>query len=363
MKRDMQLNSADIAILKDSQAKGIQQKSLSDEQLELIYRRKWFKIWIPVELGGLGLTVPEGLNVLADLAYWDGGLAWTVTLCSGANLFVGFIDPVLGDQIFKTERVCFGGSGQASGTATRDGEHYRLTGFWKYATGAPHLTHFTLNATIQEEGKPVLDDKGDPLVKSFFVDREHALVHYDWDTFGLEVTASHSFSLQDVPVDGKRCFEINAAKSTRSDLRYQYPFMPFAELTLLANFIGMYKRFLDLIEKLFVLKSKASKWEHAASKAAFGMLDELQQDFIIQKDAILNLADHSWDNLSNGIDNALIYAQIATQSRDFVSSILMNTAKLYPHAGILGAAVDQEINIIFRNIFTASQHKLLQKSI
>jgi len=62
----MQLNSADIAILKDSQAKGIQQKSLSYEQLELIYRRKWFKIWIPVELGGLGLTVPEGLNVLAD---------------------------------------------------------------------------------------------------------------------------------------------------------------------------------------------------------------------------------------------------------------------------------------------------------
>lgn len=168
MKRDMQLNSADIAILKDSQAKGIQQKSLSDEQLELIYRRKWFKIWIPVELGGLGLTVPEGLNVLADLAYWDGGLAWTVTLCSGSNLFVGFIDRVLGDQIFKMERVCFGGSGQASGTATRDGEHYRLTGFWKYATGAPHLTHFTLNATIQEGGKPVMDDKGNPLVKSFF---------------------------------------------------------------------------------------------------------------------------------------------------------------------------------------------------
>lgn len=177
------------------------------------------------------------------------------------------------------------------------------------------------------------------------------------------MTASHSFSLQDVLVDVKQCFEINAAKSTRSDLRYQYPFMPFAELTLLANFIGMYKRFLDLIEKLFVLKSKASNWEQAASKAAFGMLDELQQDYTIRKDAILHLAAHSWDNLSNGIDNTTIYAQIATQSRDFVSSILTNIVKLYPQAGILGAAVDQEINIIFRNIFTASQHKLLQKSI
>ncbi|APU96784.1 acyl-CoA dehydrogenase [Sphingobacterium siyangense] len=359
----MQLSSEDIAILKDNQAKGIHQKTLSDGQLDLIFLRKWFKIWVPPALGGLGLSLPEGLNLLADLAYWDGGLAWTVTLCSGANLFVGFIDPVLGDQIFKTDRVCFGGSGQASGTATREGEHYRLRGFWRYATGAPHLTHFTLNAAIQEAGKPLLDEKGEPLIKSFFVDRDHVLVHYDWDTFGLEATASHSFSLEDILVDGRQSFEIDAAKSTRSELLYQYPFMPFAELTLLANFTGMYKRFLDLIEKLFVLKSNQSKWEKTESKEAFRVLDDFQQDYVNRREAIMNLAARSWVNLHDGNDNAAIYEQIGIQSRDFVESILTNTIRLYPHTGISGAAIDHEINIIFRNIFTASQHKLLQKSL
>jgi len=359
----MQLSSEDIAILKDNQAQGIQQKTLSDGQLELIYRRKWFKIWIPPELGGLGLTLPEGLHLLDDLAYWDGGLTWTVTLCSGANLFVGFIDPVVGDQVFEADRVCFGGSGQASGTATHEGDHYRLCGFWKYATGAPHLTHFTLNAQILEAGNPVLDEKGEPLIKSFFVDRDHVLVHYDWDTFGLEATASHSFSLEDIVVDGRQSFEIDAAKSTRKELLYQYPFMPFAELTLLVNFTGMYKRFLDLIEKLFVLKSNQSKWEKSESKAAFRLLDDFQQDYMMRKDEVMNLAYHSWDNLCDGIDNATIYAEIASKSRDFVASILTNTVILYPHTGISGAAIDHEINIIFRNIFTASQHKLLQKSL
>jgi len=42
----MQLSSEDIAILKDNQAMGIRQKALSDGQLELIYHRKWFKIWL-----------------------------------------------------------------------------------------------------------------------------------------------------------------------------------------------------------------------------------------------------------------------------------------------------------------------------
>ncbi|WP_433900706.1 acyl-CoA dehydrogenase [Sphingobacterium puteale] len=363
MKRNMQLIDGDIAVLKDQQRKGIQQKSLSNEQLELIYRNKWFKIWVPQSLNGLGLDLVSGLSLLKELAYHDGGLAWTVTLCAGANLFTGFIDPAVGQDIFNSKTVCFGGSGQVAGVAEREGKSYRLKGLWKYATGAPHLTHFTLNAYIQEDGKPLLDEGGDPLVKSFFVAREFVLIHYDWDTFGLEATASHSFSLDNIRVDEHQSFFIDASKSTRTELLYQYPFMPFAELTLLVNFMGMYHRFLDLIEKLFVLKSNGGRWESAESKAAFRMLDEMQQDYTARENSIMELAVRSWDNLENEADNTTLYERIAMESRDFVEIILSNVIKLYPHTGISGAKTDNEINILFRNIFTASQHKLLQKNL
>ncbi|WP_293946058.1 MULTISPECIES: acyl-CoA dehydrogenase [unclassified Sphingobacterium] len=361
MKKNMQLTDAAIAVLKDQQRNGIQQKSLSDEQLELIYRNKWFKIWVPQSLNGLGLDLVGGLSLLKELAYWDGGLAWTVTLCAGANLFVGFIDPAVGQDIFTSKKVCFGGSGQIAGIAEREGKSYRLKGLWKYATGAPHLTHFTLNAYIQEDGQQLLDEGGNPLVKSFFVAREFVLIHYDWDTFGLEATASHSFSLDNIRVDEKQSFFIDASKSTGTELLYQYPFMPFAELTLLVNFMGMYHRFLDLIEKLFVLKSNRGKWEQMESKAAFRMLDEMQQDYIESAHSVMDLAARSWENLKNELDNSSLYARIAIESRNFVETILSNVIKLYPHTGIAGAEADSEINILFRNIFTASQHKLLQK--
>jgi hypothetical protein len=112
-----------------------------------------------------------------------------------------------------------------------------------------------------------------------------------------------------------------------------------------------------------VLKSKQSKWEKTESKEAFRVLDDFQQDYVNRREAIMNLATLSWENLHDGNDNAAIYEQIGIQSRDFVASILTNTTRLYPHTGISGAAIDHEINIIFRNIFTASQHKLLQKSL
>ena len=77
----------------------------------------------------------------------------------------------------------------------------------------------------------------------------------------------------------------------------------------------------------------------------------------------MELAVRSWDNLENEADNTTLYERIAMESRDFVEIILSNVIKLYPHTGISGAATDNEINILFRNIFTASQHKLLQKNL
>ncbi|MCH5682919.1 hypothetical protein LWM68_00665 [Niabella sp. W65] len=42
-----------------------------------------------------------------------------------------------------------------------------VNGFWRYATGAPHLTHFTANCTIEEDGRPLLNEDNRPVVRSF----------------------------------------------------------------------------------------------------------------------------------------------------------------------------------------------------
>src|SRR5690606_32336189 len=140
----------------------------------------------------------------------------------------------------------FGGSGRVTGKAKIMEDSYLISGFWSYATGAPHLTHFTLNAEIIEDNQVLRDVDGEPIYYSFFVPKEDVMIHYDWDTFGLECTASHSFSLKDVKVPKSHAFLIDpSSKKSHSEL-FDIPFIPFAELTLLMNYTGMFKRFLDL---------------------------------------------------------------------------------------------------------------------
>lgn len=357
----MHLDDQTIAIIRDAQAKSISAKQLITEQLELVYKNNWFNIWVPKEYNGLDLSLIEGFRLLKNLAYWDGAFAWTVTLCSGANMFAGFIDPELVKEVFENPKVCFGGSGRANGKAIFDGEKYHLNGVWQYATGAPHLTHFTLNSFIYDGEIQRLNEHGDPVIYSFFIPKEHVLVHYDWDTFGLECTASHSFSLENVAIDKTFAFELKPSERKVENTLYKIPFIRFAELTLLPNYLGMYKRFLDLVEKYFFDKSRNPDWAEKYSKTRFRQVDRYQQLAEQYEQTAEALIQQLWQQVSVDAENISeeLLAEIATESRKMVREIRETVTALFPLVGISGAQKENELNIVFRNIFTATQHSLL----
>ncbi|MVZ65091.1 acyl-CoA dehydrogenase [Sphingobacterium sp. DK4209] len=355
------LSSEQILTIKEAQSEAIHKKSLTANQLKLAYDNNWFNLWVPKEYGGKEAKLGDGLALLEALAYEDGGFAWTVTLCSGANMFAGFLEPGLAQELFNKKDICWGGSGRASGTANWDGEHYVLRGEWQYATGAPHLTHFTLNARLFEHGQAVYDKNGEPKVSSFFVPRDQVLVHYDWTSFGLECTASHSFSLQDVGVPKSHAFSLGPQAKTSQSPLFELPFMPFAELTLVVNYIGMFRRFLDLVERYFFEKAKDTEWAKQYSKDRFKLLDGFQVDFEQRRGHVFKLAEQIWSNiLSDAVEaNTMIYEELSVEARSFVADMRQQVVQLFPLLGILASQMENELNIVFRNIFTASQHSLL----
>lgn len=355
----MMLNTEARYIIRDNVPASIKRKALTPELLELIYQQNWFNLWVPEIYGGLNTTLKEGCQLLEELAYIDGGFSWTVTLCAGANMFAGFIDPALAEMIFKQEKVCWGGSGKPSGRADKKGDSFIISGAWKYATGAPHLTHFTLNAWVYEDGEPVFDAHGNPIYHSFFVDREDVLIHYDWDTFGLECTASHSFSINELKVPKKRAFNLCPDRRTSDEPVFYYPFMTFAECTLAVNYIGMFRRFLDLFEKQLIVKSSDPEWATEKGKTLFKKIDAVRSGFEKKRNRLYELMVETWNETEPEEE---LLAEIATLSRELVRDIRTRTMGLYPYTGIAGAQRDNELNIVFRHIFTASQHALLNRN-
>src|SRR5213592_1773074 len=92
-------------IIRESSAQAEQLRRLHSKQLSIIYAQRWFNLFVPSAHNGLELSLPDGLKIEEGLAWADGSTGWTVTLCSGANWFIGFLHPEIVKNIFNGDKI------------------------------------------------------------------------------------------------------------------------------------------------------------------------------------------------------------------------------------------------------------------
>ncbi|MEN3322610.1 acyl-CoA dehydrogenase [Mariniflexile soesokkakense] len=313
----------------------------SSETLEWIANRNLWSLWVPKAFNGLELSLTEGLKKLQALAKIDGSLGWTVTLCSGATYFIGNLHPEIANHIFLNPKntVCFGGSGGVFGEAVKQGDDYIISGEWHYATGAPYLSHFTLNAKIIDNGKPVLNADGTPLVYSFVIPKEAVSIIEDWHTMGLKATATHSFKVESVKVSSKYAFVYNTFYLPQPI--FKIPFSVFADLTLWVNYLGMAEHFFD---------EASSVLEQDPLKPFILMLYKTNKQLYKFAEAIEVFTANETE-----ITEAYIETVHATASAS-VKEITEAIIKVYPLLGMKACSETHVLNRIFRDYFTATQH-------
>lgn len=328
-----------------------QLKELHPAQLKIIYREKWFRLFIPKSKGGLELTLPEILRLEEALAWVDGSLGWTVTLCAGAGWFIGFLNPSLADVVFNNERVCLAGSGKPGGIAKKTKDGYEITGLWNYSTGAPHTTAFTANCIIEENGRSLPGENGEPLIRPFLFHRDEVIIHDNWNVMGMIATASQAFEVKQLKIGEDRIFIPDGEHAVIDSPIFKYPFLPFAEATLAINISGMIMRFLDLCEVYF--NKKVSSTVLAELKAANRNIVKCRTDLYAS-------VEESWSRCVNSQSiNPELLENITAACRQLVGTARNIITQLYPCCGLAALDPASEINRLWRDFHTACQHKLL----
>lgn len=311
----------------------------SSETLAWIEKENLWNLWVPKTYGGLEASLSEGLQKLKTLAHTDGSLGWTVTLCSGANYFIGNLDKEVANEVFlNSEAPILGGSGGVFGTAEKLEKGYKISGKWRYATGAPYLSHFTLNAKIMLNGKEVMEKDGTPEVRSFIIPKEKVQIVQDWNTMGLIATATHSFEVNTV-VDEKYCFQYNHLHLPHPI--FKIPFSLFADMTLWVNYLGMLEHYLEEAQR--VLPKEAlidlANVVLTTNQEIFGFSEEIEIIIQQQKD----------------FTNEYIQ-KVHSRAADSVRDISRLIIEVYPKLGIKASRMNHPLNQIFREYFTATQH-------
>lgn len=340
--------------------KAEKQGSLSPEMLNLIYQEKWFKLFVPKELGGLGLTLPNALYLEEKIARLDASMGWTVTLCAGAGWFVGFLDEELSQVIFAYPKVCLAGSGFVGGKANRKGDHYEISGSWTYASGALHATYFTANCEMLEDGKALLDANGKPIVKAFILKKEEVEILDGWSYMGMIATGSHAFKTENLQVPLHRAFEILPEKVTRTESIFRYPFLQFAEATLAVNILGITKHLQRLISETFWKRHEFRKYGQKHLDYFLKLEKSCEMKLETARGRFFEAVEFSWNELEikGKISNKSLKS-VSQSSRKLTQICREVNSKMHPFAGLEAAKTHTELNRVWRDFNTVSQHALL----
>jgi indole-3-acetate monooxygenase len=329
-------------------------------QRALIHRRGWLKMLAPRLLGGAELPLPAVVRIEEEIASIDGSTAWVVTLCAGAGWFAGFLPPALGHDIIATRRLCVAGSGAPTGFADVEGDGFRLSGRWDYASGAPMATHFTLNAILRERGKTLVDSAGAPRMRAFIVPAKQVELVQSWSSIGLRATASHSYRIDAQWVANEHGFDIDAARATAPGPLYRFPFLGLAFVTLAANVAGMAAHFLRLARPLILRRRHArTGLPLMESPQVTDQLRSAQANIEAARTHFYALLDRTWERVVAGTPVSAEEAA-ALQSASLALADISRRAvdELYPYCGLQAAREGSDINRVWRDLHTATQHSL-----
>lgn len=321
--------------------------------LELIYKEKLFKLFIPKKDGGRMLSLPEALRKFDEAARIDGNLGWAITIGSGGGYFYGYMQPEVASKVFSPAKAVVAGSGHPSAIADEAKGGYNVTGQWKYASGAPYASVFTANAMIKGKKKDA------PKIRAFAFKPNQVTIIKDWNAFGMKATESHSFKVNKAFVPNEMTFDLSTTKLFYEAPIYRYPFLQFAETSFASMVIGLGRHFME--EAHAIIKQNKEVWSSAGRyKTVSNKMDKAGKEFYKASKSFYSTVDASWLHLvKKGKLDAKTQKSISKVSQQTSRIVLACADELMQFLGMQAVMQDSNINRVWRDLHTACQHVLL----
>src|SRR4051812_14796485 len=172
---------------------GDREGQLAPPVVEALHREGLLGMWTPAAIrGGAELDPISSLRVIEQVACGDPSAGWVMM---AAALAIGtgaaYLDAEAVDALFGGDRLpVIAGQGTRPGTAVPDGNGFRLSGSWSFASGIKHATHIHTLGIISSTGEP----------RIFVLPVGEATLIENWDVLGLRGTGSIDYTIDNVHV-------------------------------------------------------------------------------------------------------------------------------------------------------------------
>jgi alkylation response protein AidB-like acyl-CoA dehydrogenase len=348
-------------IIRDSAARAEKDGKLTKAQLGLTHEQHWFKMLTPSSLSGLQMPLPEALRMAEALAWADGSTGWEISLGAGAGWLAGFAETEIAKKIFGDAKLSIAGIADVAGTAEKTKNGYTLNGKWAYVGGAHEAAVFAINCILVKGGVAVKNETtNEPQLLSFLLSKEEVSLTPAGNVMGLSAAANHHMEVKGLAVAAERAIKTGIENAKVDAPLYKFPYIQLLEAFLAINISGMAIHFMDLCEPIFAEQKNRNGVPLAEDRTVKELYEKQIQKLDDARTKLVYAIELSWQSSTNfrQIKPAIVY-KVSAASYELSRKARECVEVLFPYCGIEAADKTTEINRVWRDLHTASQHSLL----
>ncbi len=246
-------------IVRQHRDEGEANRFLPSQVWQAMRKSHLFSMWVPRALGGAETDIESMVRVVEELARQDGSVGWNMMIAGNTSILYALLPQATAAELIKgdADTVIAGTILAGSGRATPEGDGYRVSGRWPFASGCHQADWMVASCLIFEGDSPRLGPTGAPLTHAFVVPIADCEILDTWHTAGLRGTGSNDFQITDVWVPADRFFPSFGAKAHHPGPLYNTMITNVWGFNVSAVALGVARDALDSFASLAQTKSTA----------------------------------------------------------------------------------------------------------
>ena len=348
-------------VVRDGALESEQLGHLAPAVFDALSEADLFRILVPAELGGHGLSIPESIEIFERVAELDASTGWTLTILADGAVFARNLAPGAFATICGDPRGLVAGTLNPTARATITDNGYVFSGRATYLSGSAHAKWAMASAIVFDGDQPVVtDDLIEIRVGVFPIDRARSLD--TWHVTGMRATGSTDYEFEDVEIESGWTFAPLRAVVGGDDVFSRIPLTAQLGGGLVANAVGAARNMIDRFIELAAAKVPAGGnftrlAERPPAQIALGQAEGLYQ----AARAVLHEAvGIVWARAeaNEPFDNETL----ARQRLGLVTAVKLAAEAidlLHDAAGMNAIMQDGVLDRCWRDVHTMSQHVLM----
>jgi len=192
-----------VAPVIDAAAERIERdRRLPPNLVDALHAEGMYRLLLPRRYGGGEVDPATFHAVISEIAQHDASTAWCLCQGNGCSMAAAYVAPEIAEEVWGNDPrgvLAWGPPGKA--TATEDGDNYRVSGEWSFASGMRHATWLGGHSSVvAPDGTPRRHPDGSTVVRTMLIPAAKAEITDIWHVMGLRGTASDAFAVKDLVV-------------------------------------------------------------------------------------------------------------------------------------------------------------------